>query len=252
MKKCKKFTAFVMASVLGVAAISDTNIVRAKTTAQETGQEQEYVVLAKNDKGIEQVEENFCGEEIVKEQEELEGNHIAVVELTEAEVVRLERDRNILLVEEDILFEGSILPGGVQDKIQLEEVDFEETEIEEIEPEETEQKETEPEEIGLKDLEKSRQEETEIEKSYLEENSTEEADGTDFTAEEKKEMEMLLESLESEEEAIASEDQWNIDAIHANDQKYIQAGDQVKIAVMDTGVTLSEDIEVAGRINLIE
>lgn len=61
-----------------------------------------------------------------------------------------------------------------------------------------------------------------------------------------------METLESAEEVVALEDQWNIDAIHANEQEYLQAEQQVKVAVMDTGVTLSEDIEVAGRINLIE
>lgn len=141
MRKYEKFAAFVMASVLGVAAMADVDIIRAEAAVQENGQEQEYVVLAKNDKGIERIE-NAYGEEIVKKPEELDGSHIAVVELTEHEAVKLERDRNILLVEEDILFEGSSFLEGDTEEIQLEEIDFEETEIEEIDQKETEQEET--------------------------------------------------------------------------------------------------------------
>lgn len=258
MRKYEKFAALIMASVLGLTPITNTDIVTAGVTAEKAEQEQDYVVLAKNNKGIEWVEAAY-GEEIVKEPEELDSSNIAVLELTETEAMKLERDRNILLVEEDILFEGSNFPGENQEKIQLEEVIIEETEVketglEEVEIEETELNEVKSEEnnfekIGFEGivLEENESEEVEQEVTRIENSGSEE-----ISIEEEKEIEILLESLESEEETVAPENQWNIDAIHANEQEYFQAGEQVKVAVMDTGVTLSEDIEIAGRINFIE
>lgn len=85
MRRYKRFAAFTMASVLSMSAIPMcTDVVRAGETAEETVQEQEYVVLAKNDKGMEKIADTY-GDEIVEEGAELENNHIAIVELTEAE-----------------------------------------------------------------------------------------------------------------------------------------------------------------------
>lgn len=279
MKRYGKFMALMMASVLSVTAIPDSCMVRAGVLAEETVGGQEYVVLAKNDKGLERIETAY-GEEIIKEPEELDGSRMAVVELTKTEAVKLERDRNILLVEEDILFEGCSFPGDGQEEnwlkgVELEETEIEEVELEEIEWKEPEMEESESEESGLEKTEieepgfqETKSEESELEEIEIEEPeseesglketenfeeiSTEEEYETGFTPEEEKEIEILLSTLEGEEEAVAPEDQWNIDAIHANEQEYFRGQEQVKVAVMDTGVTLSNDIEVAGRINLID
>ncbi len=74
--------------------------------------------------------------------------------------------------------------------------------------------------------------------------------GTDF--EDESEMQMFLRELRSlEAQSVDAKEQWNIDAVNANAQEYNQAEDRIKVAVLDTGVTLTEDIDVAGRINLI-
>lgn len=57
---------------------------------------------------------------------------------------------------------------------------------------------------------------------------------------------------EENETVVDAKQQWNIDAIHANEQEYMEGKDRIKVAVMDTGVTVIEDIDVAGRVNLIE
>lgn len=62
----------------------------------------------------------------------------------------------------------------------------------------------------------------------------------------------LKEEREANKIYVEPEKQWNIDAIHANRKEYAEVDKQVKVAVMDTGVTMSSDIELAGRVNLIE
>ncbi|MBQ9983907.1 MAG: S8 family peptidase [Lachnospiraceae bacterium] len=55
-----------------------------------------------------------------------------------------------------------------------------------------------------------------------------------------------------EECAVDAKEQWNIDAINANDKEYEQGADKIKVAILDTGVSATEDIDVAGRVNFIE
>lgn len=204
MIKNKRFMAFVMASVVGITTLympvgtvnaeEIPETIGMESAVQDESKEQEYIVLAKNDKGMTRVE-NTYGDAVIDESELLEENYIAVVEMTESEAEKLEENNNILLVEEDILFEGS---------------DFEEDSINEIL-------------------------------------------GTDFNMEDEAEIKMYLKELHRENVvSVDTEEQWNIDAIHANEQEYREAGEQVKIAVMDTGVTATEDIDVAGRINFIQ
>ncbi len=63
------------------------------------------IVLAKNDVGYDKVEVNFDVNEELSEG--LEDDNIVVASMTEREATKLERDKNILLVEEDITLEGS-------------------------------------------------------------------------------------------------------------------------------------------------
>lgn len=185
----KRFLALSMTVLMAVTTISvPANIVKAEQV------EQEYVVLAKNDVGLEKAETKY-GEDEVKESEQLEDNNVLVIEMTEKEAQKLEKDKDILLVEEDILFEGS---------------DFEDEDFDEI---------------------------------Y----------GSESDLEDETEMKEFLKELRSSDSvAVDVEDQWNIDVINANEQEYIQVNDKVKVAVLDTGVTATEDIDVAGRVNFIE
>ena len=154
---------------------------------------QEYVIVAENDKGYDKVESTYT--EIEKSQsEELECNNVMVVNLTESEANKLEKDKNIAFVEKNILFEGS---------------DFEDESFEDV--------------FGMDEL---------------------------FEDEEEKKQ--FLKDLRGTENAsIATDEQWNIEVINANEQEYKQVTDKVKVAVLDTGITATEDINVAGRINFI-
>ena len=62
----------------------------------------------------------------------------------------------------------------------------------------------------------------------------------------------LKEEREERTSSINAEEQWNIDAINANEKEYEQVNDKIKVAVLDTGVTATEDIDVIGRVNFID
>lgn len=90
---------------------SISNMELTASEADELGVTQEYVILAKSDTAFEEVETVY-GDKMAAESfesDELADNNIAIVELTEAEVEKLESEQNVLLVEEDILFDASDL-----------------------------------------------------------------------------------------------------------------------------------------------
>lgn len=185
----KRLMALTMAVVLSVSTLS----VPAK--AQETTQE--YVVMVENEKGQDIIESNY--EEIdTLQSEELSDNDMAVVELTESQAEKLEDNKNIALVEENITFEAS---------------------------------------------------DSKKKKSKNKNKKTEEKVNTD----EEREMKAFLKQMRAEETvAVDTDEQWNIDVVNANEQEYKEGTDKIKVAVLDTGVTLTEDIEVAGRVNFID
>lgn len=191
MSKSNKWIALMLVVTMLAGSVSVPN---AKVEAKE--KTKEYVVLAKNDKGYNKAEE-VC--EVAETEPEiageLEDNHIIVGEMTETEAETLEKDKDIVLVEEDILFEAS---------------DFEDETFEDV-------------------------------------------FGAELGLEEEKEMKLFLKELNGKEDAaVAVENQWNIDAVNANEKEFEEGTEKIKVAVIDTGVTASEDIEVAGRVNLIE
>lgn len=94
--RSKRLMALTMAVVLSVSTLS----VPAK--AQETTQE--YVVVVENEKGQDIIESDY--EEVDSLQSE-KLNDMAVVEMTESEAKKLEDNKNIALVEENITFEAS-------------------------------------------------------------------------------------------------------------------------------------------------
>lgn len=74
--------------------------------------------------------------------------------------------------------------------------------------------------------------------------------GTDFKDE--YEMRKYLRNIRTHQnQAVDTSDQWNIDAVNANNREYSRQDDRVKVAVMDSGVTLSEDIDVKERVNMV-
>ncbi|MBO5372194.1 MAG: S8 family serine peptidase [Lachnospiraceae bacterium] len=118
----KQFIAACMAMVMGISSVTMPTAVRAEESTQE------YVVMTEDKITYEEVlevyddkivtEEEIVGEE-AQTQEFLEEANMTVLELTETEVMRLEKDKDILFVEEDILFEGSFVevePDYIEDK----------------------------------------------------------------------------------------------------------------------------------------
>lgn len=188
MVRCKKQVALILAVIMLIVSMGlPVKEVRAEQMTQE------YVVLAENDMGYDKVESTY--EEVNGVQSEvLEANNVIVVELTEKEASKLEKDKNIALVEEDILFDGS---------------DFEDETFEDV-------------------------------------------FGTDVVFEDDAEMKQFLKDLRgAQSNSVSANEQWNIDVINANEQEYEEVKEKIKVAVLDTGVTATEDIDVAGRVNFI-
>lgn len=192
MVKNKRLLALALASVMAVSTFSvPAGTVKAEEPTQE------YVVMAENDAGCDKVEDSYT---VIDEaqSDELNENNIMVVELTESEAAKLEKDGNIALVEEDIMFEGS---------------DFEDETLEDV--------------FG-------------------------EGIGEEISLEEEREIKTFLKELRgTENTSVDPEEQWNIDVINANAKEYEQSEDRIKVAVLDTGVTATEDIDVVERVNFI-
>ena len=102
MRKFKKASAILLAATL-VASSMVMPVTKAESSVSSATQE--YIVLTKNDKGYDKVEDNFDVNEELSEG--LEEDNIVVASMTAREAKKLERDKNILLVEEDITLEGS-------------------------------------------------------------------------------------------------------------------------------------------------
>ncbi|MBO5303397.1 MAG: hypothetical protein J6A92_05050 [Lachnospiraceae bacterium] len=100
----KKLIAWILITVLGMESIMfSAEVVKAEEKTEE------YVVIANDDAGYEVIEE-MCGTDIVEaslQSEVLEENHIAVLELTESVAEELENDKDVFLVEENIILCGS-------------------------------------------------------------------------------------------------------------------------------------------------
>ncbi|MDE5778162.1 MAG: S8 family peptidase [Lachnospiraceae bacterium] len=250
MRKIKKLAAYTMAFVMAATTISiPAGTVKAGEVTQE------YVILAKNDKGYDKAED-VCGDAIVETADELEDNNILVAEMTEKEAEKLEKDKNIVLVEEDIPFEASTIDDITVDlsgEQETEEVEVQkQTESVSEDITESQSVEEATEEVLI---EKVTEEPTTATKKDTKKNQKKDKkkDKKSSSAQNSKDLKMSLkEQRKTNSTNIDVRDQWNIDAVSANEQEYKQAGDQIRVAVMDTGVSASEDINVAGRVNFIE
>lgn len=188
MVKYKKQTARMLTAVMLIACIGVP-----AGSAKAEGAVQEYVVMVENDNGYSKVETLSSKTEEVQS-EETGDNHFVVAQLTEKEAVKLERDKDIAFVEENIILEGC---------------DFEDETFEDF-------------------------------------------FGPDVIFEDDAQMKQFLKEIrETENVSVPADEQWNIDVINANGGEYEKVTDTVKVAVLDTGVTATEDIDVAGRVNLI-
>lgn len=188
MVKFKKQTARMLMAVMLIALMEVP-----AGNAKAEGAVQEYVVMVENNSGYSKVE-TLSSETEEVQSEETGDNHFIVAQLTEKEAVKLERDKDIAFIEENITLEGC---------------DFEDESFEDF-------------------------------------------FGSDVIFEDDAQMKQFLKEIrETENGFVSADEQWNIDVINANDKEYEKVTDTVKVAVLDTGVTETEDIDVAGRVNLI-
>lgn len=102
MVKCKRITASVMALAMAASLVS---VPEGNVKAEET--KQEYVVMAKNEKGYDQVENKY-GDDETENVEQLEDNNILVLELTDTEADKIEKRKDIVYVEENIVLDASL------------------------------------------------------------------------------------------------------------------------------------------------
>lgn len=170
-----------------LVAFSTVTLSDAKVETLDSTVSKEYIVLAKNDVGYDKVEDNF---DVNKElSEDLEDDNIVIATMTKREAQKLERDKNILLVEEDITLEGS---------------DYE----------------------AKEDM--------------------------DLDMESQRAWKLKLKEERANRESVDPENQWNIDAIGANASEYSEGSDNVKVAIIDSGVVASTDIDIDKRVNFID
>lgn len=109
MIRRKQWMAGMLAVIMGMTSVWYPDM--AARAGEVT---QEYVVVAKNDKGYEKVQDVYQ-EQVVEEDvasDVLEDNHIAVVELTDTQAQHLEDDKNIVIVDENIMLTGSTFADG--------------------------------------------------------------------------------------------------------------------------------------------
>ena len=179
----RRFVALAMAVVLSTSMVS--------VSVKAEGEVKEYVVVAENEKGQDIIDSDY--DKIDTLQEDGAEENVSVVAMTQSEARKLERNKNIFSVEENIEFEAS---------------DIDETEQDDLD-----------------------------EQSLAEE----------------RELKLFLKELRQEQMTpVDKGQQWNIDVVNANNEEYQEGKDKIKVAVLDSGVALTEDIEIAGRVNFVE
>ncbi len=148
--------------------------------------------MAHDDEGIELAES--VGQQTDEASDVLTDNGVTVVEMTAAEAEELQEDDSILLIEENILLEGSTYD---------------------------------PEEFELEPM--------------------------NLSPEEERELKMSLKAQREEKPFVSADEQWNIDMVASNHGEYESvSGNGIKVAILDSGVSASDDLPVKERINFID
>lgn len=239
----KKRLAAALTAILCIQGLSGCIVANAEETGKNLGKA-EYIVQVRDEKAFEKMEADNR-QDIVEEPgaEELKEQQMTVLELTEKEAKKLERNKDVLLVEENIVIEASasLMEGTVGDISEQEEA-VEESAIEIVE-EETEETVA---EITMEEpTEKQTEERTEKEKTKKNKKKDKEQN---------KKQGKEIKQKRIEKKKAAKEDvshlQWNLSAIQFPEED-IQ-GAQIKVAVLDSGVSFDEDIPVTERIAISE
>ena len=85
----------------------------------------------------------------------------------------------------------------------------------------------------------------------LEGSDYEEAGECDLDIETQHALKLQIKEARANQEGVNPEDQWNVDMIGASDGEYSEASDTVRVAVIDSGVLASADIDVKERVNFV-
>ena len=248
--KSKKIIALAIASTLMFQSSFASISVNAAEVEKNT-ETTEYIVQVKDEEALEEVlDDNKKAVVEDSNVEELEEQQMTVLELTEKDAEKLLKDKDVILVEENIVLEASTVTD-------FEVIDEEEEIIEEQE-ENTESSESETTETLTEAI---------IDEQLTEENSTEKDCENKVQKKEKsnkkgsnkknKEKETLPKENKTSKIKVKemldrdeSELQWNLSAIHLPENK--GEGEVIKVAVLDSGVSYDEDLPISERIMLVD
>lgn len=221
----------------------------------ESPETAEYIVQVKNEETLEDVLEEKAEDVVLdSDVEELKEQQMTVLELTEKEAEELLEEKNIVLVEENVIVNASTIE-MTEPPLVSDEKDATSTESETIE------------DITILDEDTLTVEST-LEKDIAEENTTEETITEDKKSSNKKKTSKEKSSKKNNnhdknasqekkqskldrknmEENDASNLQWNLEAINLSDENV--GKDIIKVALIDSGVSYDDDISIASRITI--
>lgn len=238
----------IMVITLTVILLFQSSFTSISMNATEIGKDSEkaeYIVQVKDEKALEEVVADNR-QDVVEAPgaEELEEQQITVLELTEKEAKKLLKDKDVILVEENIVLDASAtMDDEALENDEEQTAETEET-IAELKEEQTKEDAT---DYASEDLTEEKSEEIK-EKEKAKKEKKEKKNNKD----KKKEEEIKQKKIERKKAANedVSDLQWNLSAVHLPEED-IQ-GEQIKVAILDSGVSFDEDIPVKERIAISE
>lgn len=228
--------------------------IRANAAEPGNGTEKaEYIVQIKDEEAFEEVVADNR-QDVVEAPgaEELEEQQVAVLELTEKEAEKLQREKDVLWVEENIVLEAS----SATDADITEQITETEEGITESAEEQTEEITTQAttETVTEKETQESPATEGETSEKEKKEKNKKKKKTEKETKKKKESIGEEMKRRKLEKKKAMDEDvsglQWNLSAIHLPEEDMGKG--QIKIAVLDSGVSFDEDIPVVERIAISE
>lgn len=218
----------------------------------------EYIVQVKDEEAFDEVVADNR-QDVVETPgaENLEEQQVTVLELTEKEAEKLQRERDVLWVEENIVLEASLAVNeeGTQGDAGQEEV-AQEKDTEALKEQTGDSTadvttntvtEAETQEIPVTEEETSEKKEKKTKKEKKKERKKKAEKEKKHTGEEIKQRK--LEKKKAMDEDVSGL-QWNLSAIHLPEEDMGRS--KIKVAVLDSGVSFDEDIPVSERIAISE
>lgn len=215
----------------------------------------EYIVQVKDEEAFEEVVADNR-QDVVEAPgaEELEEQQVTVLELTEKEAEKLQREKDVLWVEENIVLEASSATDAETVEDLTEQIEEAESGITEAAAEQTEENTADVTTETVKEMETQELSSAEEETSEKKEKDKKKKKTEKETKKKKEDTREELKRRKLEKKKAMNEDvsglQWNLSAIHLPEEDMGKA--QIKVAVLDSGVSFDEDIPVIERITISE